>query len=173
MGVVRVLDMCAGSGCIGVALAKAVPEAHVDFAELDPQHLPTIEKNLRDNIPHYSNRLEYHRVVQSDLFKNIAGRYGYIFSNPPYIDPTLDRAEPSVKDFEPHAALYGGENGLALIERIIEDSPNYLEPQGQLWLEHEPEQSSAIQKLAGENGYAATTHLDQYGVERYSILVVQ
>ena len=171
---VRVLDLCAGSGCIGVAVAKAIPEAQVTFGEIDPSHLPTIEANLKINLNqnqtfHSNERFE---VVQSDLFENIKGKFDFILTNPPYIDPTIDRAEKSVKDYEPHLALYGGHDGLEIIYSIIDDSINFLAPQGQLWIEHEPEQAEEILKLAGGAGYArATTFPDQYGVLRYSVLV--
>lgn len=169
----RILDLCAGSGCIGVAVAKEVPEAHVTFAEIDPLHLPTIEKNLRENIAEYSNRLEYYQIVQSDLFKNVAGKYDFILTNPPYIDPALDRADVSVKNFEPHQALYGGSGGMELIQKIVAESPQYLSQHGQLWIEHEPEQTEAIDKLSTTYGFQVKTHNDQFGQQRYSILVLQ
>jgi methylase of polypeptide subunit release factors len=166
---VHILDLCAGSGAIGVAVAKHVPGARVDFGEIDPCHETTIRKNLSEN----GIAPERSQVIISDLFADITDRYDFILSNPPYINPALDRTQVSVKDFEPHLALYGGPGGLALIERIIATAPTHLTPDGQLWLEHEPEQSSAIHTLATLHGCTATTHLDQYQVERYSILVLQ
>ena len=165
----HLLDLCAGSGCIGVAVAKAIPIARVDFGEIDPSHLATIQKNLETNQLNQHN----HQIIQSDLFKNITKRYDFILSNPPYIDPVIDRAETSVKTHEPHRALYGGQNGLELIRTIIAEAPAHLNPQGQLWLEHEPEQSKTIQALGQANGFSVTTHQDQYNVERYTILVLQ
>lgn len=167
----RVLDLCAGSGCVGMAVAKAVPEAHVTFAEIDPLHLPTIQKNLSHNLPQYSREVELYSVIQSDLFEKVEGQFDFILSNPPYIDPALDRAEISVKAHEPHLALYGGEAGLEIILTIINDSKKFLAPGGQLWIEHEPEQVEAIKKNAEAVGFSATPHNDQYGLPRYSILV--
>lgn len=168
---VRVLDLCAGSGCVGVAVAKAVPEAHVTFAEIDPTHLPTIEKNLSHNLPDYSRESGRCSVIQSDLFEKVEGQFDFILTNPPYIDPALDRAEKSVKTYEPHLALYGGQNGMEIILTIIKDSKNFLAPGGQLWIEHEPEQVEAIKKSAEVGGFSATPQNDQYGLPRYSILV--
>lgn len=163
----RVLDLCAGSGAIGVAVAKALPAARVDLAEVDPDHIPTIQKNLAVNLQDTT----WCQVIESDLFTNIEGKYDFILSNPPYIDPELDRTEASVKDYEPSLALYGGEAGLELIEKIIKAAPNYLNENGQLWLEHEPEQSDAIKNLANEAGFASVvTKVDQYGIQRYSVL---
>lgn len=69
---IRVLDLCAGSGAIGVAVAKAVPEAQVTFAEIDTAHLPTIKKNIETNLS--VNRKVSHgrfQVIQSDLFNSL------------------------------------------------------------------------------------------------------
>ena len=180
----RILDLCAGSGAIGVAVAKAVPEAHVTFTEIDKVHLPTIEKNLITNLtpqqPSSRPCLELgkkYRVLEADLFSSRQsrqglelGEYDFILSNPPYIDPALDRTEESVKRFEPSLALYGGKKGFELIEKIITESKNYLTKTGQLWLEHEPEQVEALEKLAKEKGFEIEARKDQYGIFRYSIL---
>lgn len=166
--VVKVLDLCAGSGAIGVAVARHVPQAQVTFAEIDKAHLPTIGKNLNENAILCTN----YQVFQSDLFSNVSGEFDYVLCNPPYIDPELDRAEASVKNFEPHEALYGGLEGLELIKKIIAESPAHLTAGGELWLEHEPEQSARIKQLAEQNGFATEVHKDQYIVERYSILTL-
>lgn len=163
-----VLDLCAGSGCIGVAIAHARANTTVHFAELDTRHLPTIKKNIIENhIP-----LERTHVFQSDLFANVSEQYDYILTNPPYIDPALDRTETSVKTFEPHHALYGGAGGLELIEHIIGTVEHFLKPHGQLWLEHEPEQVATITNLAVTHGFYCSTHTDQFGVSRFSVLTV-
>ncbi|MEX0917926.1 MAG: peptide chain release factor N(5)-glutamine methyltransferase [Candidatus Paceibacterota bacterium] len=164
----HILDLCAGSGAIGIAVAKAVPTAYVTFAEIDATHLPTIAKNLEANdIP-----CTRYQVFQSDLFENITGTFDLVLSNPPYIDPAVDRAQLSVKEHEPHRALYGGIDGLELIARIIAAAPHYLNENGQLWLEHEPEQVEQIQELASLHNFGVTTLKDQYGVERFSVLKV-
>ena len=93
----KILDLCAGSGCIGVAVAKAVSDSHITFAEIDPNHLSTIRKNLEHNLPDYSKRKEYLKVVESNLFENIEGTFDLILTNPPYIDLVLDSTESSVK----------------------------------------------------------------------------
>ncbi len=167
----RVLDLAAGSGCIGVAIAKHTPDAYLTFAELDPTHLPTIQKNIAANTPVDQNA-DKHTITQSDLFSNLSGKFDFILSNPPYIDPALDRTELSVKNYEPHLALYGGADGLVLIERLIATAGRHLTLRGQLWIEHEPEQSADIQALAETANFIVTTHKDQYQVDRYSILTM-
>jgi release factor glutamine methyltransferase len=165
----HVLDLCAGSGCVGVAVAKALPTAHVDFSEIDAKHIPTIEKNLSSN----GIAGERTNVYQTNLFQNIKNRYNFILANPPYINADLNQTDDSVIDFEPHLALFGGVGGLEIIEQLIEAAPAHLEPRGQLWIEHDPEQSVAITTIATQHGFTCTTHLDQFKVKRYSILMLQ
>ena len=163
-----VLDLCAGSGCIGIAVAKALPTAHVTFSELENRHLATIKKNCEHN------QLDQQQIslLHTSLFKDNQERYDFILSNPPYIDSTLHRVDQSVTDFEPHLALFGGADGMDVIQEIISEAPHHLTPAGQLWIEHEPEQVAAISSLAALHGFTATHCVDQYGVNRYSVLVI-
>lgn len=169
---IKVLDLCAGSGCIGIAIAKAIPQVDIDFIEIEQKHIPTITKNCIQNQID-ANR---YRVMSGDIFDTNSNteldKYDFIVSNPPYIDPTLDRTEKSVKDHEPTIALYGGENGLELIIRIIDESPEFLKDNGQLWLEHEPEQSELINKFSTPR-FKCSTQKDQYQIDRFSILMLQ
>lgn len=166
---IHVLDLCAGSGCIGVAMASTLPHTTVDFAEIETTHLSTIQKNILENGINPTRTT----IIHSNLFSTITKRYDFILSNPPYIDATLDRTETAVKAHEPSLALYGGRQGLEIISQIIVEAPAHLAQRGQLWIEHEPEQSVAIQELGTRNGFTVSTHKDQYAVERYSILVLQ
>ena len=165
----RILDLCAGSGCIGVAVAKAIPSATVHFSEIDAKHLPTINKNLEAN----GIELSRTKIEHTNLFEAFEGTYHFILSNPPYIDMDLHRTDENVLKYEPYVALSGGLAGLEVIQTIIEQAPKHLERGGQLWLEHEPEQSEAIRNLAREHTFTCNTHTDQYDVERYSVLVLQ
>jgi release factor glutamine methyltransferase len=164
---VRVLDLCAGSGCIGVAVLTNVPNASVDFVEIDGEHHETIKKNIREN------GIERSRVqiFGGDLFLNVHDTYDCILANPPYIDPALDRTEESVRAYEPKGALYGGPGGMELIERIVKDAPGFLTEHGTLYMEHEPEQAEAIRELGERNGFLVTNHEDQYGVKRLTKLI--
>jgi HemK-like putative methylase len=165
----RILDICSGSGCIGTAVANAIPHALVDFGEIDVNLLPTILKNLAENNIDKTRST----VVQTNLFSTLPSRYDYILSNPPYIDESLDRTEMLVKKHEPYVALFGGEGGMEIITKLIADAPAHLAPAGQLWIEHEPEQSEAIKEIGEAYNFATSVHIDQFGVERYSILVLQ
>lgn len=166
----QILDLCAGSGCIGVAVLQAIPQAQVTFAELDASHLPTIAHNCRAQAIDPAR----YTIVQSDCFRSLpTTSFDAILSNPPYIDRSRNRVEPSVTQHEPALALNGGQHGLELIERIITESPAHLRTGGALWLEHEPEQAPAITELGHHHGFRVTTHRDQYEVPRYSVLLLQ
>jgi len=167
---IRILDLCAGSGCIGIAVAKAVPETVIDFIELEERHLKTIEKNcLRNHVD-----LARVNIAQSDLFDILleSNKYDFILTNPPYIDAVLDRTEISVRENEPEVALYGGLDGLEIISEIIREAPSFLNLQGQLWLEHEPEQIEKISLLATDK-FITKHYVDQYCVNRFTKLVLQ
>jgi len=163
-----VLDLCAGSGCIGIAVLKDVPNAHVDFVEIETMHHETIRKNIEKNGIDISRTILY----GGDLFSNLTTEYDYILTNPPYIDALYDRTEVSVRTFEPHTALYGGERGMELILKIISTATSFLKDDGVLFIEHEPEQSLEIATLSNVYNFTCETHLDQFGVPRYSRLTL-
>ena len=162
--VFRVLDLCTGSGCVGVAVAKHVPETEVHFAEIVDDHHQTIRKNIREN------GIDVVRTKQigGDLFEHVTEKYDFILTNPPYIDPKLsERIQESVKAHEPELALFGGADGMEIIERIIREAPRHLNPGGVLYIEHEPEQAEKILALAPQ----AEICEDQFGVKRYSRII--
>ena len=171
---VKVLDLCAGSGAIGVAVAKAVPKTEVTFAEIDPALLPTIEKNFLSNIAiNRDIREKQYEIVESDLFENITGQFDFILTNPPYIDVKAETVEKSVTTHEPHLALFGGEGGMEIIERIVAGAGAKLRPHtGQLWIEHEPAQVTALTSLAHQYNFQIVTHPDQYGTPRFSVFIM-
>lgn len=157
----KILDLCAGSGCIGVAVLKELTDARVDFAEIDTLHHSTIEKNIRENGLDASRS----NIFGGDLFENIRGSYDFILANPPYIDPRLrDRVQESVIQYEPGKALYGGKGGLEIIERILSQVEAHLNKGGMLYLEHEPEQT---EKLSRHPFYIDSSK-DQFGISRFS-----
>lgn len=156
----RVLDLFAGSGCIGSAVLKHIPGAHVTFGEFDATHIPTIERNLREN----NIDPDRARVVQTDVYSNIKGTFHFILANPPYLSRArIERIQNSVLEYEPVGALFADDDGFAFIDATIAGLPEHLAPDGQCWIEHEPEHASRI--------HNATTYKDQYGVVRYSVIL--
>lgn len=163
---VRMLDLCAGSGCIGVAVLKALPQSTVDFVEIDASHYPTIHKNIEENDIAISRT----QIFGGNLFENITDSYDYILTNPPYIDAHLNRTEESVTANEPALALWGGLNGMEVISKILETSPQHLTENGVLYIEHEPEQVEAIREHGKRYFHEVETFVDQFGVARFTRL---
>ncbi len=172
----RVLDLFAGSGCIGVATLKHIPNVYVDFGEIDVTHFPTIQKNIQQNLlPSQSRtsdvRLWEGKIIETDVWSGITDTYDVVFANPPYLSSErIERIENSVLKHEPKKALFADEDGFALIRKTIEGAAAHMNPGGTLYIEHEPEHAEAIQRSASTQGFSAKTHKDQYGVERYSTL---
>ncbi len=162
------LDVCAGSGAIGIALLRHLPDAHVDFAELERRHHMTILKNLVENRIDQARA----RIFGGDLFERVMGPYDAILANPPYIDPALKgRVQDSVTMHEPAEALWGGQDGFEHVGRIIRDAIAHLRPKGLVFIEHEPEQIERIHESARFHRYDAfETRNDQYGVPRMTVL---
>lgn len=124
----RVLDLCCGSGCIGLAIAAWMPETRVDLADIDEQALALAAEN-RDLLG-LEQRVE---LISSDLFAQLRGRqYDLIVSNPPYVDAEDLLSMPPEYTFEPDLALGAGSEGLDSIRSILRDAVHYLAPQGLL-----------------------------------------
>lgn len=158
---IKILDLCAGSGCIGVAVLKEIRDARVDFVEIDETHHKTIKKNIRENNLDESRT----RIFGGNLFENITDQYDFILSNPPYVNPELtERIQESVLKYEPEQALFGGKDGLEVIGQILTQIHKHLNLGGILYLEHEPEQVVALSKQPLYHD----TREDQFGRLRFS-----
>ncbi|GIX30830.1 MAG: 50S ribosomal protein L3 glutamine methyltransferase [Porticoccaceae bacterium] len=126
-----ILDLCTGSGCIGIACAHAFPEARVDLVDLCPDALAVAALNVERHA--LGDRV---RLVRSDLFAALEGaRYDLIVSNPPYVGEGELADLPPEFRHEPRLALAGGEDGLALVRRILAEAPAHLEEGGLLVVE--------------------------------------
>ena len=127
----RLLDLCTGSGCIGIACAHYFEEAEVDLADLSADALAVAETNIA--------RYELnHRVkaIQSDVFSGLVGQsYDLIVSNPPYVDEEDLTSMPAEYQHEPALALGSGQDGLDLCRQILREAADYLNPHGLLVVE--------------------------------------
>lgn len=123
----RVLDLCCGSGCIGIATALRFPDAQVVLADIDDAALALARRNVE--LHGLEDRIE---VLRSDLFEAIEGDFDLILTNPPYVDMADLAAMPLEYHHEPVRALVGGDDGLDLVRRIVDGAPAYLRNQGLL-----------------------------------------
>lgn len=124
----RILDLCSGSGCIGIACAAFFPEAAVDLAELDAGALAVAVQNIARH--HCAAQVT---AIQSDLFSGLGkARYELIVSNPPYV-PTaeVDALGPEFQH-EPRMALEAGPDGMDIVARLLQQAPQYLTDDGLL-----------------------------------------
>ena len=127
-GIERVLDLCSGSGCIGLAIATWLPQTHVDLADIDEAALE-LARETRQLLA-LEERVD---IVQSDLFAGLRGRqYDLIVSNPPYVDDEDLAAMPREYSFEPALSLGSGHDGLADIRKILAGAVHFLAPDGLL-----------------------------------------
>lgn len=140
---VEILDMCTGSGCIGVALAKHVKNAKVTLVDISTKALEVAKKNAKEN-----EVKEKVNFIQSDMFENIKSKFDVIVSNPPYIKTkVINELDLQVQN-EPHLALDGGENGLKFYEILINEAPKYLKENGKIFLEIGYDQKKEVEELA-------------------------
>lgn len=162
----RLLDLCAGSGAIGCAALKYLPQAEVYFGEIDAAHEMTIRRNIRENHLDASRA----HIGIGDLFAPFAGQtFDIIAANPPYI-PSGRTLDASVADHEPVLALFSGEDGLELIGRIAQQLRVHLAPGGTLWLECDSTHADAARDLFTSHGFTASIHTDQYDLPRYLVV---
>jgi len=157
----RVLDLCTGSGCIGLAIASRVKDARVTLADISKEALTVAKKNVSLN--HLTGRVS---CVQADALGKPApflGKFDMIVSNPPYITSSEMLELPtSVKDYEPHLALHGGDDGLAFYRSIIENYTAALKPGGFLCFEFGMGQGNDVCKLLENKGYTILERSSDY-----------
>ena len=143
---IRLADVGTGSGAIAVAIASRMPQVSITALDLSPLALAIARQNADRH--HVTARIHF---LESDLFAALprgTRPFNVILSNPPYI-PELDRASlhPQVRDFEPSGALFAGERGLSLYERLIPQALDHLAPAGLLAMELGAGQQDALTAL--------------------------
>ena len=157
----RVLDMCCGSGCIGISVAKLVPAVAVDLADISDAAITLTKKNRE--------RLQADcTVIQTDLFAQIEEKYDMIISNPPYIrTDEIPKLMAEVRDFEPHLALDGKEDEFYFYDKIIREAREYLHEDGYVLFESGQDQLDAVRGFLVENGYVDIEGMKDYaGLDR-------
>lgn len=166
----RILDIGTGSGCIALALAHALPKSNVYGVDISSKALDLAQRNAQNNT------ITNVTFIHSDLFDKIDTTFDIIVSNPPYIsDEQWLALDPSVKEWEDKGALVAPQEGLAIIERIINQAPSYLRYNAtlvhnninNLYLEIDATQTKKVIELLGKRAYT-NTHVfkDMFGNDR-------
>ncbi len=148
----RILDLCTGSGCIGLAVARRVKDARVTLADVSQAALRVARRNIA--LHKLAGRVS---CVPVDVHKpatDFLGTYDMIVSNPPYITTEeMKDLDPSVRDYEPHLALWGGDDGLDFYRAIINNFTAVLAPKGYFCFEFGYKQADAVCGLLEKGGY--------------------
>ena len=149
----RVLDLCAGSGCIGLAVADNCPHTHVILAEWSEDALRVCRQNIRRC--DLGGQVQAAQVDALEPPPRVLRDFDLILCNPPYI-PTLEigRLDVSVRDYEPHLALDGGEDGLKFYRAIAKKWRRALKSGGKLAFEVGYDQAPAVEYIMTEQGFS-------------------
>ena len=170
----RILDLCTGSGCIALALAREFPNAEVYGTDISEVAISYAEENARIND---INNVEF---LRGSLFKpfeklsapgHLSFKAGLIISNPPYIKrDEIRNLQPEITDWEPGEALNGGEDGLDYYKMLIPEAGNYLKDNGYLVLEIGIGQSDEVKCMAENADFQDIIVIRDYsGIERILI----
>lgn len=146
----KILDMCTGSGCIGISLATYLPDSSIWMSDISKKALEIARKNIK------SNQLEGQvTCIQSDMFKQISQEkmWDILVSNPPYISKEELKELPLSVKQEPAIALDGGNDGLDFYRIILKEAPKYVKKEGYVCLEIGYEQKIAVEKIVKEEGF--------------------
>lgn len=157
----KVLDMCTGSGCIAISIAKLSKEVEVTAVDVSKEALAVARKNGEENQVAV-------RWIESDLFEQVADTYDVIISNPPYIkSEVIETLMPEVRDHEPRLALDGTADGLYFYRKIAKEAGTHLAKGGRLCLEIGYDQGEEVAELLRENGFQdVTIAKDLCGLDR-------
>ena len=155
-----VLDLCCGSGCLGLTVKRRRPDARVTLADLSPDALQV----ARMNASTLETDVEF---LQGDLFSPLLTRYDLILSNPPYIPSGQCSSLQEEVLREPPMALDGGSDGLDFYRRIVREAPAYLFPGGRLMLELGDGEAEPVRELLPAAGFtSAVVRKDLAGLDR-------
>lgn len=165
-----ILDLCTGSGCIALALAKNFPQAQVYGVDMSDAALKYAVKNAA------ANSINSIRFFCGDLYAPVKGmRFDLIVSNPPYIPKDdIKDLQIEIRDYEPMSALDGGIDGLNFYRRILAEAPQYLNAGGLVVLEIGINQAKDIKHLAEDAGFGNIRFIKDYsGIERIAVLKME
>ena len=160
----RILDLGTGTGAIALALASELSlicqKKAIQLDVIGVDLVPEVVKLAQANAE--KNQLDV-QFLQSRWFEHVEGQFDIIVSNPPYIDETDEHLFQGDVRFEPRSALVAGENGLADLRHIIEQSPRYLKDSGYLLLEHGWKQGEEVRSIFWQNHWQGVATIRDYG----------
>jgi len=163
----RIADIGTGSGAIAVALAHSLPQAHIIATDLSSQALAIAKQNAVRN--HVENQIEF---FEGDLLAPLVGQsFHIIASNPPYVPMVdLDSLSVEVREHEPHAALFAGDDGLSIYRRLIPQARALLVPEGWLLTEIGYGQHAAVEQLLSGGDFREIRFIADYqGIPRIAV----
>ena len=147
----NILDLCTGSGCIGISVAKHLPYQELLLVDLSEKALAVAKKNAEKHLG------ENVTLLQSDLLTGVQGKkFSLLLSNPPYIvSRVIPGLDWEVSEYEPKMALDGGEDGLVFYRRIAKEAKAVLLPGARLYLEIGYDQGESVKDIFQKEGYEA------------------
>lgn len=167
----RILDLCTGSGCIGLAIANRVKDARVTLGDVSREALAVARKNI--NRMKLSGRVSCVQVNALEPASSFLGKFDMIVSNPPYVTTAeMEALPPSVAEHEPHLALHGGTDGLDFYRAIVKNFTDALKPGGYLCLEFGMGQGDAVCEILQKYGYTILERVQDFN-ERERALLAQ
>jgi len=165
----RILDLCTGTGCIGLAIANRVKDAKVTLADISREALQVAKQNTTSQ--KLTGRVSCVQVNALEKPTAFLGKFDLIVSNPPYITTEEMEALPhSVGHYEPHLALHGGNDGLDFYRAIAANYTAALKPGGYLCFEFGMGQGDAVCALLEENGYTILERTRDYNERERAVL---
>lgn len=165
----RILDLCCGSGCIGLALASRLKDARVTLGDLSQEALAVARKNIQRN--HMGGRVSCVKLNAMEAPPPFLGKFDMIVSNPPYVTAAeMEELPSSVKNYEPHMALYGGRDGLDFYRAITEGYCSVLKPGGFLCYEFGMGQGDAVCAILERNGFTVLERTRDYNDRERAVL---
>ena len=165
----RILDLCTGSGCIGLAVASRVKDARVTLGDISKDAMAVAKKNIARH--KMTGRVSCMQVDAMRPAPAFLGKFDMIISNPPYITGAdMPLLEDSVKLYEPHLALFGGEDGLDFYRSIAVNFASALKSGGFLCLEFGDDQGDDVCRILEENGYIILERSRDYNDRERAVL---
>lgn len=166
---VKIIDLCTGTGCLAISLAKELTSAHIIATDTSEKALAVARENTRRH-----GVVGQIRFLRGDLFEpleelDIRGQVDIIVANPPYVRTgDLPALQPEVRDYEPPVALIAGPEGTEIHQRIIYTAPLFLKKHGALIMEMGMGQAEALTRMVAAAGAYDTPeiHKDLAGIER-------